>query len=116
MSGIVVPMTGTVTALLSCTFPTLKPTDFLQDREFAGRFLAAITDTTVTMATGRDNTVGAVASLDLSEGDVQTGQRVSSVTLSLVPLLGLQSCRVAVVTGRRLRAGGELHLRQRGNL
>ncbi len=85
---------GAVTALLSGAFLMLKTTDLLQDREAAGRSLAVITKDTVAMATGGDNTVGAGASLDLGEGDLQTGQWVFSifVPLSVVPVLVLQNC------------------------
>lgn len=94
MGGFIVCVGGAVTALLSSTFPTLKTTDLLQDREAAGRSLADITKATVAMAAGRDNTVWAGALLDLSKGDLQTGQRVFSVfvLLSVVPGLVLQSC------------------------
>lgn len=88
-----------MTALLPGAFPTLKATDLLQDREAAYRSLAAIANAAVAMATCRDDTVGARASLDLSKGDLQTGQWVFSVfvLLSVVP--------VTEVTGKRGGAG-----------
>lgn len=94
MVGFVVCLGGAVTALLSGAFLMLKTTDLLQDREAAGRSLAAITKDTVAMATGGDDAVGAGASLDLCEGDLQTGQWVFSVfvPLSVVPVLVLQNC------------------------
>lgn len=106
---------GAVTALLSGTFPTLETTDLLQDRQAAGWSLSAINTATVAMVTGRDNTVGAGTLLDLSEGDLQTGQRVFLVLdrLSVVPLLVLQSCWITEVTGRRLGGGGRRSLRLR---
>lgn len=94
MGGFVVCVGGAVTALLSTAFPTLKMTDLLQDRETVSRSLAAITKATVAMATGRHKTVRAGASLDLCEGNLQTGQWVFSVfvPLSVVLVLILQSC------------------------
>lgn len=94
MGDFTVCVGGAVTALLSGTFPTLETTDLLQDRQAAGWSLSAINTATVAVVTGRDNTVGAGTLLDLSKGDLQTGQRVFSVLdrLSVVPLLVLQSC------------------------
>lgn len=84
---------GAVTVWLSSTFTTLKPTDLLQDREAAGRSLVAFSDIAVTMAASRGNAFGRGTSLDLSEGVLQTGQWVLSVSvlLSLLPLVVLQS-------------------------
>lgn len=77
-----------MTALLPGAVPTLKATDLLQDREAAYRSLAAFANAAVAMATCRDDTVGARASVDLSKGDLQTGQWVFSVLvlLSVVPV------------------------------
>lgn len=43
---------GAVTVLLSRSFPTLEPTDFLQDREAAGGPLADFTKATIALAPG----------------------------------------------------------------
>lgn len=79
MVGFALCVGGAVTALLSSAFMALEATDLLQDREAAGWSLATITQAAVAMAAGRDNTAGAGASLDLSEGNLQTGQWVFSV-------------------------------------
>lgn len=79
MGGFALCVGGAVTALLSSAFMALETADLLQDREAAGWSLATITQAAVAMATGRDNTIGAGASLDLSEGDLQTGQWVFPV-------------------------------------
>lgn len=43
---------GAVTVLLSGSFPTLEPTDFLQDREAAGGPVADLTKATGALAAG----------------------------------------------------------------
>lgn len=118
MGSFVVYMARAVTALLSGSFPTLETTDFLQDREAAGRSVAVITKAIVALAIGRDDTfIRAGASLDLGEGDLQTGQRMFFVfvLLSVVPGLVLKSCRVTEVTERILGDGGRCSLRLKVN-
>ncbi|TNN38392.1 hypothetical protein EYF80_051433 [Liparis tanakae] len=66
---------GAVAALLAASLPALEATDRLPDREAADRRLAA-----VATATGRGEAGGAGAALDLSEGDLQTGRRVTEAT------------------------------------
>lgn len=85
---------GAVTVLLSGSFPTLEPTDFLQDREAAGGPVADFTKATVSLAALADDAVRCGASLHLCKSNLQTGQRVFPVLvlLSLVPLLVLHSC------------------------
>lgn len=117
MVGFIVCAGGAVTALLSGTFLTLKVTDFLQNRDAACRSLAAISKATVAMATGRDNTVWAGTSLDLSEGNLQTGQGVFSVFVLLYVLhvMVLQGYRVTDMMGRNLGGGSGWSLRLKVN-
>jgi len=78
-------------ARFTTALPALKTTDFLQNREIAGWPLVAIIQTTVVMATARENAVRAGAPLDLSKGVLQAGQWVFSVLVSVVPGLVLSS-------------------------
>lgn len=115
MADFVVCIACAVATLLSGTFPALKATDFLQDREATDRPpMAALVKAVVAMATGEHDTVRAGASLDLGEGDLQPGQRVFSVSvqLSVVPV---QSSRVTVVTGRGVGGRGGWSLRLKVN-
>lgn len=43
---------GALTLLLSGSFPTLEPADFLQDREVAGGPVADFTKATIALAAG----------------------------------------------------------------
>lgn len=43
---------GAVAVLLSRSFPTLEPTDFLQDREVAGGPVADLTKAAIALAAG----------------------------------------------------------------
>lgn len=78
-------------ALLSGTFSPLEATDFLQNGEAARWPLGGVA-------------LWAGAPLDLSESKLQAGQWVISVfvLVSVVPLLIVQSRRLAVVTGNVL--------------
>lgn len=67
---------GAEAAQLPSVSPPLKVTDFLQNREAAGRTLAAVW------------AVGNGAALDLGQGDLQAGQRVIAVRVSVAPLGG----------------------------
>lgn len=69
-------------ALFPPLFPTLKVTDFFQNGETAGWAVGAIAAMTV----------GAGAALDLSESNLQAGQRMLKVRVSVFPVLVLRSC------------------------
>lgn len=69
---------GAVTALLSVALLTFEATDFLQNREAASGPLGGIA-------------FRAAAPLDLGKGELQAGQWVLFVLLSVVPVLVLQS-------------------------
>lgn len=76
-----------MTALLSDCFPTFKSTDFLQDGEAAGRTMATVFKTTTAIAAGRNHAIRAGTSLDLSKGNLQTGQWVVFVHVLFLALV-----------------------------
>lgn len=97
-------------ALLSSSFSPLKPTNLLQHRQAVGWSMATVSIATVALATFcRNHTVRAGTLLDLSQGNLQTGQWIIPVIVPVFVVslqMVLQSCRVTVEAERRLRGCG----------
>lgn len=105
-----VGLAGAPASLLPGSFSTLKPINLLQHRQAAGWSTATVSAATVALATfSRSHSIRAGTLLNLSQGVLQTGQRIipGVVLVSLVSLLiEVQSGRVGAEAGRRLRVGG----------